>query len=247
MGIDDLGRAATPQKDELPLSQRSPAWWIFYMPGKVILWFGYMFPSSIVGSFAGVRQRNVPLIQLGYSILFYVVIAFIAVALKIMYENGQPDETAVVSPPTLSREEPSRILSIEQPTVKAEQSSAAASDPPSTAEIADPMKEAIKARLSPQFTACMNQALATPDMLECISVETTTQDAALNATYKRVMGKLPPEGQATLRRAQRDWIKERDARCDKEASESFGPVAHADCYLQREVERTIQLEQIEPR
>lgn len=248
MGIDELGEASRPQRLDTPLSQRSLGWWLFYMPGTVILWFQFMFPNSVTQGIAGGRQRNVPLLQLGYSIIFYVVVAGLVLILKVMYENGKSDETHVSSPSVAS------AISNAGSAETADTSEPPHATPPTepeAPEIPDPMKQAIEARLSPEFTACMSNALATPAMLECISAETATQDAALNETYKRVMSKLPPEGQATVRQAQRAWIKERDEKCDQEAAEyeqgTFGPVAHASCYLQREVERTIELERIEPR
>src|SRR5207253_953608 len=100
-------RAATAQKDELPLSQRSLAWWLLFMPGKVILWFGYMFPTSVVGSFAGARRRNVPAIQLGYTLLFYAGIAIFGFMIHIWIENGKPNEDQrVAAPRSTSRDQP---------------------------------------------------------------------------------------------------------------------------------------------
>ncbi len=53
-------------------------WWIFLMPGKVILWLQYMFPEKISSAIGAARRRNVPLIQLLYSLGFYLVMLVIA-------------------------------------------------------------------------------------------------------------------------------------------------------------------------
>lgn len=56
----------------------------FCIPGRVILWLRYMFPS---GGFAGVaatgRQARSPIMAIGYSIAFYLaVIGLIGLALS---------------------------------------------------------------------------------------------------------------------------------------------------------------------
>lgn len=252
MGIDEIGEASRAQKAETPLSQRPLGWWLFYMPGTVILWFQYMFPNSVTQGIAGGRQRNVPLVQLGMTLTLYGGILLLSFMMYVWHQNGEPDDPEPTAVRSTVRSETSATAAATQPGAGQQSGAAAAEEePPPVGQIEDPMKKEIHARLTPQYTSCMSAALATADMLECISSETKIQDHALNATYKRVMGKLEPEGQATVRQAQRAWIKERDAQCDKEAAEfeggSLGPVTHADCYLQKEIERTIQLEQIEPR
>lgn len=255
MGIDELGDSSRPQRLDTPLSQRPLSWWLFYMPGTVILWFGYMFPNNVTHGIAGARQRNVPLLQLGYTLVLYIVIAFICVALYSMSGNGRREklisaftDTEVTAPP-----QPAPMVEAEpeKPQLVAREEARPNPVEATAAEVEDPLKKEIQSRLTPQYTSCMSGTVVTSEMLECISAETKIQDDALNATYKRVIGKLEPEGQATVRQAQRAWIKERDDQCDKEAAEFEGgtlaTVTHADCYLRKEIERTIQLEWIEPR
>ena len=79
--IDRTGKAARPRVDDTPLSQRSLLWWIFFMPGTVILLFDYMFPNKITGVFASSRRRHVPLFQIAYSLMFYGVLILISIAL----------------------------------------------------------------------------------------------------------------------------------------------------------------------
>lgn len=251
MGIDQLGEASRPQRLDTPLSQRSLSWWLLYMPGTVILWFGYMFPNSIVGGIAGARQRNVPIIQLGMTLMLYAGIGVLALILYVMYQNGKPDDpepVAVITTPAAPAIEGSPTLAEPEQRLAAVETTQTA---PAAPEIEDPLKKEIQSRLTPAYSRCMSAALATGEMLDCITAETKIQDDALNATYKRVIGKMESGAQATVRQAQRAWIKERDEQCDKEAEEfeggSLAQVTQADCYLRKEIERTIQLEWIEPR
>jgi len=79
--IDKLADAAMPKFDASDVSERGGWWWIFIMPGKVILWIEYMFPRRVGGVFGSARRRNVPLLQVVYSVGFYVaVVMFIIIA-----------------------------------------------------------------------------------------------------------------------------------------------------------------------
>jgi hypothetical protein len=75
--IDKIGDAAMPHQDKSELSSRPFWWWIFFAPGKVLLWFEYMFPHRLGGVFGSARRRNVPLIQLWFSLCFWGMIAFV--------------------------------------------------------------------------------------------------------------------------------------------------------------------------
>lgn len=246
MGIDDLSAAATPQKDTTPLSERSLIWWIFFMPGKVFLWFAYMFPTGVTASFASARQRNVPLVQLAYTLVIYGVVIVFGFLIYMWSHNGRPEEEPAARAPVMRQAQP-RTNDPAQQTLPIEAAKVPAPPSEASAENA-PGELAVQARMSPQYTACMKDALATVDMLDCIGAETAKQDALLNATYKGVMSLLEAEEKTKLRDKQREWIKMRDARCEQEASEyeggSFAGVAHASCYLQQEVQRLIELEQL---
>lgn len=75
--IDRIADSAKPSLQNNNVSQRSIWWWILLMPGKVILWFEYMFPSTIISIFGTARRRNIPLIQLFYSLCFYLILLVI--------------------------------------------------------------------------------------------------------------------------------------------------------------------------
>jgi uncharacterized protein YecT (DUF1311 family) len=52
-----------------------------------------------------------------------------------------------------------------------------------------------------------------PEILQCIAGLLDREDARLNRAYKAQMARLPPPQQASLRNAQRRWIRDRDAEC----------------------------------
>jgi hypothetical protein len=80
--IDEIADAAMPKTDISKVSERSKLWWIFILPGKVILWIEYMFPRRVSGAFGSARRRNIPLLQLVYSIGFYfALLVLIAIAM----------------------------------------------------------------------------------------------------------------------------------------------------------------------
>jgi hypothetical protein len=81
--IDRLADAAMPKVDDSDVSDRRAWWWIFFMPGKVILWIEYMFPHKLGGVFGSARRRNVPLIQVLYSVYFHVAV-FVIVTLSVL-------------------------------------------------------------------------------------------------------------------------------------------------------------------
>ncbi len=64
--------------------KHSVLWWIFITPGKVILWFEYMFPHRVGGVFGSARRRKSPIIEISYRITFYIffVIALIFLIMK---------------------------------------------------------------------------------------------------------------------------------------------------------------------
>jgi hypothetical protein len=53
---------------------RSILWWLFCMPGAVVLWFRYMNPESVRDSFGTARRRNVVLFQFITTMFLYLVV-----------------------------------------------------------------------------------------------------------------------------------------------------------------------------
>jgi uncharacterized protein YecT (DUF1311 family) len=54
----------------------------------------------------------------------------------------------------------------------------------------------------------------TADMFECNGEELDRQDARLNDAYNKLMSKLSRDRKKALLKAQRAWIKFREANCD---------------------------------
>ena len=60
------------------------------------------------------------------------------------------------------------------------------------------------------------------EMNTCAQRDYRAADAALNIKDGEVMAKMPVEGQATLRKAQRAWLKQRDLQCKAKTRASEG-------------------------
>jgi uncharacterized protein YecT (DUF1311 family) len=106
----------------------------------------------------------------------------------------------------------------------------------------------VERRYSKDYTRCMesSEGASTYGMQACIGKEYVKRDAELNSVYKRVMARLSPAKQKTLRQSQRQWIKRRDAIALEEAAEWEGgtgaPAAYNLALMQETVRRTIWLE-----
>jgi hypothetical protein len=75
--IDRIADASQPRVDDTRPSKRSLWWWLLFGPGKFILWSEYMWPRRLSGVFGSARRRNVPLIQLVYSLSFYLAVVIL--------------------------------------------------------------------------------------------------------------------------------------------------------------------------
>lgn len=64
------------------------------------------------------------------------------------------------------------------------------------------------------------------DMDLCAGQEFIQADAGLNSTYKALLAKITPSGQAGLRAAQRAWLDYRDKECAFETAGSGGGSIH---------------------
>jgi uncharacterized protein YecT (DUF1311 family) len=111
--------------------------------------------------------------------------------------------------------------------------------------------------LSRDCIAAREDGETTLGMTECIAEETAAWDALLNAQYAAIMDLFRMQDasgdvlgadltrEATLRAAQRAWIRFRDADCTMQAARygqgSLGRVAAANCVMGMTAERTIEL------
>jgi TPR repeat protein/uncharacterized protein YecT (DUF1311 family) len=112
------------------------------------------------------------------------------------------------------------------------------------AESLDALKEAEMARTS--WLAALPSYKPDP---ACGASGLAAADAALNATYRRALGRLRRESQELLRKAQRAWIASRDADAVLAAA-AFGvrdgaPLVEADIKCRATKDRTKQLQAIE--
>jgi len=106
---------------------------------------------------------------------------------------------------------------------------------------------AIAAPLSARATGCADAATQT-DLNICAAEALKASDAALNATYRQVMGRLKtdPAKRALLMNAQKAWLAFRDAECDFDGSDVVGgsihPMIVSECVDALTQSRTHQLE-----
>jgi hypothetical protein len=59
----------------------SIVWIIFITPGKLILWAEYLFPQRVGDVFGSARRKKSPIIEIAYSITFYIVLLAILVVI----------------------------------------------------------------------------------------------------------------------------------------------------------------------
>lgn len=102
------------------------------------------------------------------------------------------------------------------------------------------------AALSPQYAACMDKSGGvTMGMIDCITAETSHQDARLNRAYKAAMAAQSTERKKQLRTAQRAWIQFRDANCgfyDDPDGGSMARVSANDCMMTSTANRAQEIE-----
>lgn len=79
--IDRLAASAVRRTDEGEPSKRPLWWWLLFAPGKVMLWMDYMWPKRVTGIFGSARRRNVPLVEVLYSLYFYITLLAIIFAI----------------------------------------------------------------------------------------------------------------------------------------------------------------------
>jgi len=65
--------------DQYEEERTSLFWWLFCMPGAVMLWWGYMFPGRGRVYASGRRYKN-RVVEFMYSTVFWAVVAFFAYA-----------------------------------------------------------------------------------------------------------------------------------------------------------------------
>ncbi|MBI1682180.1 lysozyme inhibitor LprI family protein [Caulobacter hibisci] len=108
----------------------------------------------------------------------------------------------------------------------------------------DPEKE-----YTPAYDRCLNSGDAlkgvTVAMAGCTNAELQKQDARLNRAYKAAMATRSKARQATLRTAQRAWIKRRDAECQQDLTGGTIDMLNiGGCHLSMTTVRAVELERM---
>ena len=107
----------------------------------------------------------------------------------------------------------------------------------------------IDAGQSSAYRACRNDPQVTTYSLEmCQITEMKLQDSALNLQWATTLARLGPDRVSILRAAERNWIKARNAHCNRKADEYAGgtmaPVLYGSCMIDETIRRTIWLEKL---
>jgi uncharacterized protein YecT (DUF1311 family) len=97
---------------------------------------------------------------------------------------------------------------------------------------------------SKEYSDCLDKSGGvTGEMLACSDAEIRRQDALLNANYKKLMSKLSRARQKALLKAQRAWLKFREAHCDFVGSGegTAAVLGYSSCLLNMTAERAKEL------
>jgi uncharacterized protein YecT (DUF1311 family) len=100
---------------------------------------------------------------------------------------------------------------------------------------------------SKEYSECLEKAVEGPwsDMFACSGEELDRQDARLNDTYKKLVSKLSRDRKKALLKAERAWIKFREANCDYYGDPAGGRAEHliaTDCLVTMTARRAKELE-----
>lgn len=97
---------------------------------------------------------------------------------------------------------------------------------------------------------CSDTAVDQADMTICADTHFKEADAALNASYAKLIKELDPDTAAKLRAAQRLWLPYRDAACAAEAflfdGGSMQPMIQSECLARLTKARLQDLTAFEP-
>lgn len=80
-----------------------------------------------------------------------------------------------------------------------------------------------------------NYPRGTFDQVYCDAKVLVRADDELNATYQKLLKRLTPAAQQTLRQNQRAWMKQRDSNCV--SADGNGTIVYSDCAVRETTER----------
>jgi uncharacterized protein YecT (DUF1311 family) len=110
--------------------------------------------------------------------------------------------------------------------------------------VSDLAQSQAEVKIRPTYQQCIDATGGvTPDIKACMSTEYAFQDKRLNMAYKRLMASLKDAAKASLRAEERQWIKEKEARCDAGSEPGQADeLAAYDCSVTRTATRATELE-----
>ena len=97
---------------------------------------------------------------------------------------------------------------------------------------------------SKEYDLCIQNVVATYDVLACMKTELALQDKVLNENYKKAIKGLDKERRKTLMSAQRSWINYRDKKCSlyyHENSGTGGLLDQEECLIKETIKRSAEL------
>ncbi|GHG32370.1 hypothetical protein GCM10017784_27440 [Deinococcus indicus] len=89
---------------------------------------------------------------------------------------------------------------------------------------------------SAQAQQSCNAPAGTFDRVYCDAKLLIRADDELNVTYQKLLKRLTPQAQQTLRQTQRNWMKERDSTC-VDVDPRWGSVVYSDCAARKTADR----------
>ena len=114
-----------------------------------------------------------------------------------------------------------------------------------------PAQAADKVKESAQFQECMDKvdlgAMKNSQWYACYTEELARQDKVLNAEYRALQSRIPPETKDALTKAQRAWIAYRESWCKLEQelpNAPGGEVNYQACMLDQTIAQINKLKDV---
>ncbi len=184
-------------------------WWLFFMPGAVVLWLEYMFPGR--GQvYASGRRRGSKVVQFLYTLGVYAITGFILIAVLAPSGNRSQHVTstapdvrgppAPTSPqmPARSYPEPPAPRAMPEPAMPWDAKRPSDTSPP--APVVQPSFDCRLAKTGLEMAICAAPELARLDVL-------------MNDVFQSRMAALNAEGRKAFQQQQIKWLQNRAAGC----------------------------------
>ena len=141
---------------------------------------------------------------------------------------------------------PGPVSAIQAPPTSGPPGAPMISAPAPWASVAPQTPTAQPAAASAGYSTVYRTCMATGDaaqgvtsaVMSCTGEELARQDAALNQSYRSLMGQLPAGQGAALKAQERVWIRTRDAQCHQQMEDAGGTLG-AEVYSKCELDQTV--------